>query len=69
LVEFESADEGAKFVVGESSLQLLIDQEGFRDAKVEFVYMGEDAETGLLEFVARRPEAGLEREGWPFHVG
>lgn len=50
-------------------MQLLIDQEGFRDAKVEFVYMGEDAETGLLEFVARRPEAGLEREGWPFHVG
>jgi hypothetical protein len=61
--------EGARFVVGETSLQLDLDQEGFRDVKVEFVYAGEDAETNLLEFVARRPETGLEREGWPFHVG
>ncbi|GAA5925008.1 hypothetical protein JCM1841_004048 [Sporobolomyces salmonicolor] len=64
-----SSIEGARFVVGESSLQLLIDQEGFRDAKVEFVYTGEDTETGLLEFVARKPTTGREREGWPFNVG
>ncbi|GAA5898654.1 uncharacterized protein JCM6883_003380 [Sporobolomyces salmoneus] len=62
-------DDGARFVIGESTLQLLIDQEGFRDAKIEFIYTGVDVETGLLEFVARRPDAGLEREGWPFHVG
>ncbi|GAA5866163.1 hypothetical protein JCM1840_005094 [Sporobolomyces johnsonii] len=64
-----SSIEGARFVVGESTLQLLIDQEGFRDAKVEFVYTGEDTETGLLEFVARKPATGREREGWPFNVG
>ncbi|GAA6009224.1 hypothetical protein JCM11491_004234 [Sporobolomyces phaffii] len=62
-------EDAARFVAGETSLQLLIDQEGFRDAKVDFVYTGEDAETGLLEFVAKRPEAGLEREGYPFHAG
>lgn len=61
--------EGVQVRVGETTLQLLIDQEGFRDAKVEFVYTGDDDETGLLEFVAKRPEVGLEREGWPFHVG
>ncbi|GAA5991937.1 hypothetical protein JCM5350_005826 [Sporobolomyces pararoseus] len=70
--KFDSAfgeTEGAKYEVGKTSLQLLIDQEGFRDAKIEFVYTGEDAETGLLEFQAKRPAVGLEREGWPFHVG
>ncbi|GAA5946583.1 hypothetical protein JCM3765_000308 [Sporobolomyces pararoseus] len=67
LVSFEA--EGAKYEIGKTSLQLLIDQEGFRDAKIEFIYTGQDAETGLLEFEAKRPAAGLEREGWPFHVG
>ncbi|GAA6059300.1 hypothetical protein JCM10212_005880 [Sporobolomyces blumeae] len=65
----ERSEVGPSFVPGESTLQLLIDQEGFRDAKVEFVYAGEDTETGLLEFKAKRPEAGIERDGWPFHTG
>jgi len=69
LEQLETSLDGASFVAGETSLQLLIDQEGFRDAKMEFVYTGEDAETGLLEFAAKRPESGLEREGWPFHYG
>lgn len=69
LEQFDTSMDGAKFVTGETSLQLLIDQEGFRDAKMEFVYTGEDVETGLLEFAAKRPESGIEREGWPFHYG
>ncbi|GAA5884537.1 hypothetical protein JCM6882_005292 [Rhodosporidiobolus microsporus] len=55
---------------GKTTLTLTIDQEGFREADVEFEYVGVDEEGGgLLEFVARMPERGREREGWPFHVG
>ncbi|GAA5967184.1 hypothetical protein JCM11641_000468 [Rhodosporidiobolus odoratus] len=56
-------------IPGETILQLTIDQEGFREAVVEFEYTGTDDQSGLLEFVAKTPEIGREREGWPFHVG
>ncbi|GAA6019437.1 hypothetical protein JCM10207_001386 [Rhodosporidiobolus poonsookiae] len=56
-------------VPGETTLELTFDQEGFRQAVVEFEYMGLDEQSGMLEWVARMPKTGHEREGWPFHVG
>ncbi|GAA5937834.1 hypothetical protein JCM10213_001906 [Rhodosporidiobolus nylandii] len=56
-------------IPGETTISVLIDQEGFREALVEFEYTGTDEQSGLLEFVAKMPAIGRERDGWPFHVG
>ncbi|GAA5868663.1 hypothetical protein JCM8547_003775 [Rhodosporidiobolus lusitaniae] len=69
-------------IPGSTTLELTIDQEGFRESKVVFDYvrttaLGRGGERGkMLEFVARLAGRGVryggndgEEEGYPFHSG